>query len=667
MKTGQLLTFALLGLALLARPALAVGPLDEPTGDHYFESHQELSPEAYKQVLAEAKAKGMRPVDVEIRGGKSRTYSLVLRANPEQRKYQMYTTLSSAEYGKHWRKNRKEGWRLIDQETYLIGKKRYYAGIWIRNTEGYSWTSNRGMTELGFAQRNKVLRKKGYQLLEFDGWVHKGRQRYSAVWVANPERTQWIYRGPMLEETFAAEWKALDERRYRLHDLEAWQLGGKTWFAGVWVPTGEHPRIAAGWGDSLQAFSNRWARLRDRGYRSTDLEDWGSSGDRRYGGLWVANSRHFDWSGRAAVDAEVEAFMETTKAPGMSIVIYEKGQVVYERGMGLADVETGRTAHSRTVYRLASISKAVTAALAYRLAEEDPSLVLTTERLLVPDGRTCAADSQCSSVRDAVCDTAAGECRSPYAPTLLQLLQCQGRVPHYGGHVQKKGVNLVVGTKKLYTSAWDPFAEFVLPKPLLAAQVGDNYEYSTASYTVAAAVLEERFGTSFCSLVEREFGDELGLETLVCENRSSPSRHRAQIYKTTGKKASEKLNLSWKYAGGGLEASAWELARFGSLLLEDEVVSSSSRAAMFAPPWPRPLTSAKSYAAGWWRRVLSVPAGQVLYINKNGDQTGAASDLGLLPSRRISIAVTTNAQSTSPAGMVQRIAAALTSEPAIPN
>jgi CubicO group peptidase (beta-lactamase class C family) len=47
--------------------------------------------------------------------------------------------------------------------------------------------------------------------------------------------------------------------------------------------------------------------------------------------------------------------------PGLSLAIVEAGVVRYEAGFGFADVENGVRAKPETVYRLASVSKPITA------------------------------------------------------------------------------------------------------------------------------------------------------------------------------------------------------------------------------------------------------------------------------------------------------------------
>src|SRR5690606_32251675 len=74
-----------------------------------------------------------------------------------------------------------------------------------------------------------------------------------------------------------------------------------------------------------------------------------------------------------ALDAKATAAIEKLRArddvPGLPCAIGVRGEIVFARGFGLADAENDVAATPATVYRLASISKPVTAVLAMRLAE----------------------------------------------------------------------------------------------------------------------------------------------------------------------------------------------------------------------------------------------------------------------------------------------------------
>lgn len=72
---------------------------------------------------------------------------------------------------------------------------------------------------------------------------------------------------------------------------------------------------------------------------------------------------------RELLEAAVSHFMAKNSLPGASIAVVENGEYEWSKGFGKADLENLVPATSQTLYRLASISKAITATAAMVLYE----------------------------------------------------------------------------------------------------------------------------------------------------------------------------------------------------------------------------------------------------------------------------------------------------------
>ena len=70
-----------------------------------------------------------------------------------------------------------------------------------------------------------------------------------------------------------------------------------------------------------------------------------------------------------AIEVAITNLMAGVGIPGLSVAAAHDGQLVFASGYGFADLENFVPARADTAYRLASISKAMTAAVALRLAE----------------------------------------------------------------------------------------------------------------------------------------------------------------------------------------------------------------------------------------------------------------------------------------------------------
>jgi CubicO group peptidase (beta-lactamase class C family) len=62
--------------------------------------------------------------------------------------------------------------------------------------------------------------------------------------------------------------------------------------------------------------------------------------------------------------------MAALNIPGLSVAVFDSGQIVWTRSYGVADVNTGEKVDSSTLFQAASISKPVTSVGMFRLVEQ---------------------------------------------------------------------------------------------------------------------------------------------------------------------------------------------------------------------------------------------------------------------------------------------------------
>jgi len=69
------------------------------------------------------------------------------------------------------------------------------------------------------------------------------------------------------------------------------------------------------------------------------------------------------------IEAAISKFMASTHVPGLSAAVVEDGRFAWAGGFGMADLEAFVPATSQTLYRLASVSKPLTAVATMQLSE----------------------------------------------------------------------------------------------------------------------------------------------------------------------------------------------------------------------------------------------------------------------------------------------------------
>jgi serine beta-lactamase-like protein LACTB len=313
--------------------------------------------------------------------------------------------------------------------------------------------------------------------------------------------------------------------------------------------------------------------------------------------------------------------------PALSAAVCRSGQLVWQEAQGLADVELGVAAQPRHLFRIGSVSKLLTAAVAARLAQHGQVDLDAPVAHYLPDLP-----------------------QQHRTTTLRQLFCHQGGVRHYlpkdfdptapGGFIDLR----------TYRDSADALALFI-DDPLVAAP-GTAVHYSTFGYTLISTVLEAASGRSFLSLVEFEVLLPLGLRETAPDEPLAPLPGRVRNY-DPGAFYAQMLKLpvpetpvvnaipsnpAYKWAGGGFVASARDIARFGAAHLPDGYLSTATRAMVFAP-----ITFASEamppLGLGW--RIDSHPDLGLRYHHA-GNMQGCRAQLAIYPDRQLAVALLGN-------------------------
>ncbi len=350
------------GLAQAVAPAEASGAVPAAILDQDsvgWASVRNMTSTAFGNYFADMKAKGYMVVDLEVDeiNGNQRV-GAIFQKNTDGRGWASWRNLTSAQFSEKWQHYKNSGYRLIDQEAYILNGNRYYAGVWTQNKEGLAWASWRNLTSTQFTEKFGYYNDNGYIPVDFEAYPMAGSVRYAVVWAKNTENLGWKLWRDLTSQEFSEKFAAY-KNNYRMVDVESYVKNGTQMYAGIWV-INTNGRAWAEWRDmTAKQFGDKWLQLRDAGYRLVDYEVYPKDGDYRYAGIWRQNNMRPDWSLRTEVDGTLKSYVADNNIPGMSVAIAQGNQLVYLRGFGYADIDDEKIATSRTVYQLASVSKAL--------------------------------------------------------------------------------------------------------------------------------------------------------------------------------------------------------------------------------------------------------------------------------------------------------------------
>lgn len=554
-------------------------------------------------------------VDIEVDEDSGQpVISGVWQDNVEGQFWGHHFNMTSSQFHDQWVQYRDDGYRLLDQESYLLGGQRYYAGIWIENQEGYDWASIRNETDTEFSSRLASYQD-DFILIDFEAYPAGGSTLYAGAWVENVDDLQWILHRDLTASEFSDYLDGYQDS-YRVHDLESYQVGGSQRYAAIWIENDNDRAWSYEHDLDEQEYQNHWRRYRDMGYRLVDFEEYQSGSDMKYAGVWRQNSDRPDWELRTSIDDIAENHLEDGDIPGLSVAVVHQGDIKYMRGFGHQDIDDNVWYSAHTINRLASVSKAIGGVLLLKLADQgiiDPA----------------------AATRDYV----------PPMPvhhthTLEQLTANNGGIGHYS--------ELGLGTMTTQYDTALEASELFWDEPLVGVP-GASYSYSTHGYTLLGAGIEGATGQSIADVLDTELGSGLGLETLRAENRDEANEYRTSLYNTNNSEATAD-NISWKLLGGGMEASAYDLARFSGMLMDGEILSQVALEQLWTVP-----ESNTSYAMGWSVGTLQ---GE-FSIRKDGSQKGANTYVRLFPELELGVVVLINRRNSDPADLSRDVANAI--------
>jgi CubicO group peptidase (beta-lactamase class C family) len=272
----------------------------------------------------------------------------------------------------------------------------------------------------------------------------------------------------------------------------------------------------------------------------------------------------------AALDsfaAHVERQMQIDKTTGLSLA-FQIGDSVWARGFGWADVENRVPATPHSSYRLASITKSMTACAVFQLHEQGKIDLDADIRTYVPDFPA-----------------------KPFPVTVRQLLQHLGGITHY----KNRDVELHIKEHKTTAEAIAIFGDYDL-----VAEPGTKYSYSTYGYCLLGAAIESASGKTYGNYMRDHVWAPLGMADTRMDDPTAVIPNRVRGYRLVdGQLAhSEFVDISSRFAGGGTRGTVLDLLKFARGYQSGRIVSRASIEAMTAPGVTRD-GQATYYGCGW--------------------------------------------------------------------
>jgi serine beta-lactamase-like protein LACTB len=323
--------------------------------------------------------------------------------------------------------------------------------------------------------------------------------------------------------------------------------------------------------------------------------------------------RKLDDARRVQLESAVSKFMAQSSVPAISVAVVEGGEEVWAEGFGMADLENFVPATPQTLYRLASISKSLTATGAMQLWESGKL------DLDAPIQKYCPAFPQKSE-----------------PITTREVLAHLGGIRHYKSDSQE---DPEVGNTKHFTDTIAAGLDFFKNDPLVAPP-GTKFSYSTQGFTLVGCAMEGASGRKYADLIRENVFRPAGMNDTQIDDRFAIVPHRTRFYHKDDSGHvvnADFLDSSYKLPGGGWLSSADDMARFEVASLHDKLVKHATLELMWEP---QKLASGvqSDYALGWGTRNSL----GIFNAGHAGGQQGTSTFFMIVPERKDGIVVLAN-------------------------
>jgi CubicO group peptidase (beta-lactamase class C family) len=247
------------------------------------------------------------------------------------------------------------------------------------------------------------------------------------------------------------------------------------------------------------------------------------------------------------LDKLISAYAEYGKFNG-SVLVAEKGKVIYKKGFGLADMEWNIPNHPDTKHRLGSITKQFTSMLIMQLVEQGKLKLDVPISTYLPDYPKKNGD----------------------VITLHHLLTHSSGTPNmteFPGFV-----------KDIMRNSYSPLQLVNLfADSTLQFKPGERFAYSNSGYILLGYIIEKVTGKSYEQVLQENIFAPLKMNNTGYDHSRPLLKNRANGYEKNGRHYvnADFIDMSVPYAAGSLYSTVedlflWDQALYGNQLLRKE-------------------------------------------------------------------------------------------------
>ncbi|WP_435316927.1 serine hydrolase [Haloarchaeobius sp. TZWSO28] len=518
--------------------------------------------------------------------------------------------MTSAQYQTEFSRRAREGYRLTDISGYTVRGQPRFAAIWEKR-RGPAWVARHGMTGSQYQTEFSTRSRDGYRLVHVSGYGVGGSAQYAAIWEKR-SGPAWVARHGMTSAQYQTEFSRRAREGYRLVHVSGYSVRGGPRFAAIW-----EKRAGPGWvarhDMTSSQYQGEFESYAYQGYRLVHISGYSDRRGARYAAIW--ESEGLSPGDIRTIDRFLDGYRRRNGITGLSVAITRDERLVFAKGYGFANSDTRELVRPSHRFRVASISKPITAVAIMELVE--------TNQLALDDPVFGS---------DGVLGTRYG-------------------TPTYGPAITTSNPNRVTVDHLLeHTSGWqntpnDPMfnyldkdqeelIEFVVANRPLQTEPGTSYQYSNFGYCVLGRIIEAVSGQSYEDYVRTAILAPAGISRMEIAGDTEALRKSGEV--TYYGSNAYNIPVARMDAHGGWVGTPIDLCRFLTRVdgqpRKRDILDAATTTELYDVEGPNP-----NYGEGWtvmstWRGHNGAMPGSLGFMVQRTDGFAFAALANTRPS-----------------------------------
>ena len=281
--------------------------------------------------------------------------------------------LSAAEYQQEFDSAAQDGMRSVCVSACLENSEERFTGLWVKDGVVGNWTQRTGLSSAEYQSLFQEQTKQGLLPTLLNSHLSGQSPRYGAIF---RERHWPDFEAKHGLSTTAYQEFITQSRKKGLRPLFVTACEGTSGplFASVVV------REALEWrakhGLTPAAFQQEIDKNDHDGFRPVSICGYVDHSQLRYAAIWIHNADAFPSNGQlvpelAGYDQAMQKFLREREIPAGVLAVSKQGKLLMSRGYGYADAGQTRPTQPDEPFRIASITKPLTAACIRKLVREN--------------------------------------------------------------------------------------------------------------------------------------------------------------------------------------------------------------------------------------------------------------------------------------------------------